>query len=53
MYNTNDLVVKYLDDENEEVTISNQNEFDFAHQVNNNYNNYAFLLLLSQILIPK
>lgn len=34
MYNTEDVYVKYLDDENDEVRIENQNDYDFANQVN-------------------
>lgn len=33
MYNTNDLCVKYLDDENEEVTINSQEDLEYAYQV--------------------
>ena len=33
MFNTDDIQVKYLDDEDEEVKIDNQNDYEFANQV--------------------
>lgn len=33
MFNTDDVHVKYLDDEDEEVKIDNQNDYEFANQV--------------------
>lgn len=33
MFNTDDLNVKYLDDEDEEVKIESQNDYEFANQV--------------------
>lgn len=33
MFNTDDIHVKYLDDEDEEVKIDNQNDYEFANQV--------------------
>lgn len=33
MFNSEDLKVKYLDDENDEVRIESQNDYEFAQQV--------------------
>lgn len=33
MYSTDDLHIKYLDDENEEVGISSQQDLEYAYQV--------------------
>ncbi|CAF0960237.1 unnamed protein product [Brachionus calyciflorus] len=45
MYNTDDLHVRYLDDENEEVGIDTQQDLDYAYQIAVNTNNSLKLII--------
>jgi hypothetical protein len=45
-YSTDDLIVKYLDDEDEEIGISSQSDLDYAYQIASNSNDNLLNLKL-------
>lgn len=46
MFNSEDLKVKYLDDENDEVRIESQNDYEFAQQIATSSTNSILRLIL-------